>query len=407
MKKFLILFFLFFCGLSHGFSTNREQARNIVINFLKNKKMKISDISLAEVNSDVIIFNNGQNDGFVVVANNPKLNLILGYTEKGHYDTQDSPCNFNYWKNHWQNQLLHFKNTIKLNNNYIDTKKTILPLLKTKWDQYSPYNNLCPEMNGKICPTGCTVTAMAQIMKYYKYPNRCESLYGYVTNSNRIIMPTLQETEFKWDNMLDVYGKDAPEEYVNEISKLMLYCGYAVYADYDSSGTGASTMDAFIGFRQLFDYSVECKYIYQKDYDEEEWNNLIYNNLEQGFPVLYSGLDESGEGHAFICDGYDNEYFHINWGWGGKFDGYFILSLANPYTNSYEKVNDGFRKDQEAIINLMPNNWGKINTIRIPTDSMTEKKTVYSITGQFVGQYTSFSNLPKGIYLVNGKKIAN
>ena len=83
MKKFLILFFLFFCGLSHGFSTNREQARNIVINFLKNKKMKISDISLAEVNSDVIIFNNGQNDGFVVVANNPKLNLILGYTEKG------------------------------------------------------------------------------------------------------------------------------------------------------------------------------------------------------------------------------------------------------------------------------------------------------------------------------------
>lgn len=65
------------------------------------------------------------------------------------------------------------------------------------------------------------------------------------------------------------------------------------------------------------------------DYGIDEWEDLIYNEVAQGRPVLYAGTADIG-GHAFVCDGYDGQgRFHINWGWNGVANSYFSLSVLD------------------------------------------------------------------------------
>ena len=67
-------------------------------------------------------------------------------------------------------------------------------------------------------------------------------------------------------------------------------------------------------------------------YTYDNWIDLIYNELYQGRPVVYGG-EGTDVGHEFVCDGYmyeGGDLFHINWGWGGMSDGYFVLSVLNP-----------------------------------------------------------------------------
>lgn len=58
----------------------------------------------------------------------------------------------------------------------------IAPLCSTKWNQDAPYNIMCPTVNGTPCYTGCTATAMAQVMKYWNYPDTGEGIISYNVN---------------------------------------------------------------------------------------------------------------------------------------------------------------------------------------------------------------------------------
>ena len=64
-----------------------------------------------------------------------------------------------------------------------------------------------------------------------------------------------------------------------------------------------------------------------------------------------------GGGHSFICDGYDtDDYFHINWGWSGSSDGFFRLSVLQPWSQGIggSSTLDGFSFSQNAIIGIQP-----------------------------------------------------
>ena len=67
-------------------------------------------------------------------------------------------------------------------------------------------------------------------------------------------------------------------------------------------------------------------------YGTTEWMNIIKAELDAGRPVYYGGASDAGQGgHAFVCDGYDdNGYVHINWGWYGDSNGYFLVNRLNP-----------------------------------------------------------------------------
>ena len=84
--------------------------------------------------------------------------------------------------------------------------------------------------------------------------------------------------------------------------------------------------------REVFGYSAGARLLYKKDYRWNEWKELLRKELEENRPVLYSGFTSKEDGHTFVCDGYkDGEAFHINWGWGGSLDGYFLLTALDPY----------------------------------------------------------------------------
>ena len=83
-------------------------------------------------------------------------------------------------------------------------------------------------------------------------------------------------------------------------------------------------------------------------YEKKEWEDMLINNFNQGFPAFYAGHDNGTNGHAFVCDGYtDTRYFHFNWGWSGYYNGNFAIDAINPTGWVF---NDG----QNAIFDMIP-----------------------------------------------------
>ena len=206
------------------------------------------------------------------------------------------------------------------------------PLVMSHWDQGTPYNNYCPTKNGQRSVTGCVATALAQVLRYNRYPENGEGSLSKTYFGNTYTAD-YGETTYDFDNMLDdyYYGSYTSEQ-AEAVATLMLHCGLAVNMDYSPSGSGAYSDVAARGMRQYFGIeTAECHD--RSDYSTAEWKNLIFAELAGGHPMYYSGIDalSYNGGHAFVCDGYDeNGLLHINWGWSGDDDGYFNMDLLNP-----------------------------------------------------------------------------
>jgi hypothetical protein len=227
---------------------------------------------------------------------------------------------------------------------------TVDPLVTCRWDQREPYYNLCPEMNGERCLTGCTATAMAQVMYYWKYPESLPELPGYQVNW-KLTLPDLPATELRWDDMLDEYHSGRyTEAQADAVATLMRYCGQAAYMEYGPDASGASEMNALMAL-QLFGYNDEAELLSRNFYGRDQWIDMILEDLMASRPVLYYGYTESYTGHAFILDGYDGQMFHVNWGWGGSSDGYFALDALGTSLyefNYYQTMQHGIYPDPQG-----------------------------------------------------------
>ena len=102
---------------------------------------------------------------------------------------------------------------------------------------------------------------------------------------------------------------------------------------------------------KYFGYDKGARYVDRDEYTTSQWEELVYNEVAEGRPVLYSGATVRNEGHQFVCDGYDDGLFHINWGWGGMSDGYFRLSVLDPGTQGTGGATSGlnFSEGQQII----------------------------------------------------------
>ncbi|MDL2279004.1 C10 family peptidase, partial [Parabacteroides sp. OttesenSCG-928-G07] len=61
------------------------------------------------------------------------------------------------------------------------------------------------------------------------------------------------------------------------------------------------------------------------------------------------------EGHQFVIDGYDSDnYYHVNWGWGGRMNGNFLLTALDPEDQGTggSSGNLGYNYSQDAIIGI-------------------------------------------------------
>lgn len=290
------------------------------------------------------VFNAADNAGFVIISGDDRARKILGYSNKGSFDFDNMPPQLASLLEQYgrmletipasQQQDPSWKQT-----SIFSTSNTVAPLIKTKWDQNKPYNNLCPIEDGINCPTGCVATAMAQILYYYRWPE-----YGSGTAQGI----TMNGVRYDWDNMLLNYNtSDYSTNEANAIATLMRHCGAALKMEYSQYGSGAETRCApFVKYFGFDGNAHEIKRSRDNDFEEQ-----IRNELRNERPVLFGGQSSYGEAHAFVVDGFEaNDYFHINYGWGGSMDGYYYLNLQS--SDSQEATE--FLFDQSAYIGLQP-----------------------------------------------------
>ena len=310
---------------------------------------KTPQLVLANNSDELYVFNDKANGGYVVISGEERMPDVLAYSYDGLFDEDGMPCNMQAWLDNYAEQVKYLRTHPEANmkKKSLAERRNIGPLLTCWFHQGTPYNNNCPEVDGKRCVTGCVATAMAQIMYYWQWPKQTTNVIpGYTTYELKIDMPDIPVTTIDWDNMLgQYYGNNYTEEQADAISTLMLLCGTSAKIEYRSDGSGASTNDAAYAFRHYFGYDDLLEEFYRHAYDSEIWEQMIYDELNDGRPVLYSGCYEDGYGHAFVVDGYENNFFHVNWGWGGAV-AYVLMTDAEGW--------EGFFHHQDAIVGIQP-----------------------------------------------------
>ena len=308
---------------------------------------------------NIYIYNIGVDNGYVVVSGDDRTENILGYVDQGTFEYDKMPENMMVWLKNYEKCLdnLDFQKYQPRLASYHPTT-VIEPMITTKWGQRVPYNSRCPKVYGIVTPTGCTATALAQVMRYHAFPtDSCQSIPEYTTSSSKINMPELAPTKFDWENMPDEITSDSPQEYIDAIAELMLYCGQAHNMNYMSSGSGAYSYLIPERLPMYFGYANTMHYVYRKSYTEQEWDSLLIKELVNNRPIIYTAYNNIELGHTFICDGYDgNGMYHINWGWNGVGNGYFRISEA---FSTDENLSDHVKNyhlsiNQTAILGLKP-----------------------------------------------------
>ena len=308
----------------------------------------------------VYVFNNPGRSGYMLLAADDVAYPLLAYADSGSFDPDSIPESMQWWLDEYSRQIdwavAHGARTAQQKTTADRTP--VAPMLSTCWDQDEPFNNQCPLSGGLRTYTGCVATAMAQVMKYWNYPERGTGTITYTPASlGKKYTLNLENRAFEWDKMRDTYlpGRYSDEE-ADAVAYLMKACGYAVKMDYGLESSGALAMNIREGMVKYFGYDANAYYTMRMYYSPSEWEELIYTNLAETGPVIYGGLSQLGGGHSFVCDGYDGEgFFHFNWGWTGISNGYFSLDAISPDAlGSGGGSGGGYNFSQDAVLGIQP-----------------------------------------------------
>lgn len=322
--------------------------------------------------SGYYVFNVGQQQGFVIVGGDDRMVEILGYSDRGEFNSDAIPDGLSYLLDGYARQLswadAQAHNVQSVAVRRAAARQSISPLIMTQWNQNTPYNNLCPEVNyskdgkqysGKTA-TGCVATAMAQVMYYHQYPTAATSAVpGYSARNGYSTQAALDPTTFDWNSMTKTYTTSTTGAAADAIAELMQYCGWALQMNYNLPSVGGSSafnVNIVDALRYYFGYDATVTYAQRQHYTYQQWIDLIYTELAARRPVVLGG-QSAGGGHSFVCDGYDTgDYFHINWGWSGSSDGYYRLSALNPWEQGIggSSTLDGFSFTQDAVVGIRP-----------------------------------------------------
>ena len=244
------------------------------------------------------------------------------------------------------------------------SETTVDSLLHTLWDQTEPFRSLCPEKDGRLLPNGCVSTAFAQVMRYHKWPVHPTGVTpAYTTDSWKIEVPAndLTERTYNWDDMPLDYSGGYTEEQGQAVAQLCYDVSTATKMNFNFDTSGGSATDVTNGayaMRKYFGYSKDLYVDYPDHYTEAEWAAKLKNEINLGRPIPYGGKISGGTGgHCFVVDGYNAEgLFHVNWGWGGSSNGYFLITKLDPDVQGIGGSSSGgrFTFEQIAVFNLIP-----------------------------------------------------
>lgn len=356
-------------GTSRAETITEGQARNIAQRFMTSHRMASTGLKLSQKGHSLnassagesaayYVFNGGHaRGGYVIIAGDDRAPAVLAYSDHGTFDAQDVPEAMQQLLDSYAEQIEALSRG-DIASQLQSSGPAISPLLTSTWSQNSPYNVLLPFVNGKRAVVGCAATAMAQVMYYWKWPARpTTAIPAYTTESQHIYMPELPPVDFNWEAMQDSYqSSDTLSEAGLAAATLSLYCAQSLGMDFKDGSSGATTTRAPLFLSSYFGYKASAHTLWRFNYTTQEWSDIIYQELAAQRPVIYTGSKKSG-GHAFICDGYDGEgLFHINWGWNGQSNGYFLLNVLNADMQGTGSANGvyGYIYNQSAIVGIEP-----------------------------------------------------
>ncbi|MDE6269998.1 MAG: C10 family peptidase [Muribaculaceae bacterium] len=300
--------------------------------------------------------------GYLVLPNDDAAPALLGYSDGSAFDAEHNP-NLAYWLESLSAEIDYLTAGQQSAPAKIDrpARAAIAPMVATRWNQESPYNDDCPTVNGTRCVTGCVATAMAQVLKYHNHPAQGTGQESYPWKYRLQGVEYEQKlsfdygaTTFNWDAMTNQYDASSTEESKAAVAELMYACGVGVHMGYGTGASSASSMSIPSAIINHFGYDKAAWVASRDAYGLDEWEEMIYNELKENRPVLYGGQG-SGGGHEFVCDGYSRDgFFHFNWGWGGMSDGYFLLSALNPGNLGTGGGAGGYNFQQDAVMGVQP-----------------------------------------------------
>ena len=362
MKKYLLslLAVVLGIGMAQANPVSVSQAKYVGQKFVQanfDVSRQSAELSLVYTGSTTrgeacyYIFNVG-NEGFVIVSADDNFRPLIGYSEESSFDADNIPPAFAFYLNsvaknrsrqhnvadptvpaEWQ-MVMQSGNLISHNGG-----RAVSYLCQTKWNQSpAPYNSMCPydansPLSGYHAYVGCVATAMSQIMKYWNYPTQGQGSHSYISMKYGTQSANFGNTTYDWANMLNTYPSGYTAEQGNAVATLCYHCGVSVDMDYGGDaeeGSGSNSQRVPGAIYNYFRYTNNAT-LTQQYSNLQNWKNKLKESFDMGWPVYYAGIEPgAGYGHAFICDGYnDNDMFHFNWGWGGNSDGMFLVDAID------------------------------------------------------------------------------
>lgn len=314
--------------------------------------------------------------GFVIVSGDDVAYPILGYSNDRAADALYMPSNVKAWLEGYaadiqsaldngMQQSDEVKRAWANLETYSNAAVIVSPLILTRWNQDPYYNDLCPMDNSRNERTvvGCVATAMAQVLRYWKYPITGNGSHSY-THTHGVQSANFANTTYDWASMPVELTATSSDIEKAAVAQLMYHCGVSVEMDYGVASTGGSgaftissksnsTHCAEYALREYWGYKPTLQGLQKSNYSDKDWKTMLKNDLKAGRPIIYSGYGDGG--HCFVCDGYnEDEYFHFNWGWGGLYDGFFLLNALAPGTGGTGSGGGTYNNDQQAIFGLEP-----------------------------------------------------
>ena len=411
LKKLLCFCALLCAMFAYGTPVEPSAAKQVACNFWSVNAGKTIPVDLVNVTDqfgfqEFYIFVHPQGKGYVIVAADDCVQPIIGYSLNSSF-VSPLPAHVQAQLQGYEEEIAYYKSAgfratgeiVELwqsmrNGSYTPRNTTsVSPMLTTTWDQSPYYNNLCPDSAGVHAVTGCAATATAQVMKFWNWPVTGTGSHTYTDDNEGsynfgTLTANFGATTYQWSLMPNALNSSSSAAQINAVATLMFHIGVAIEMDYGVGSSGAyinsygysSLACSENALKDYFDYKNTLYSVYKDNTTDAVWVSILTAEMDAGRPVLERGSGSGG--HAFVVDGYDNNgLFHINWGWGSAYDGYFAHNALNPGgggtgSSSTHSYND----NQALVIGIEPNGMLHTNTnsLTLPQEGGTASFIVSS-----------------------------
>lgn len=357
MKRLLHIQFLLVLLLALGYSPlqakriTQWQAQQQAYSFWgkqmpQKAKAKSRTATTASPSDAYYVFNNDAG-GFVIIAGDDAVTPVLGYTSTGSFDAENLPDGLKDLLKSYERQIAALGSSYQANQTATRAAFTGEKLLKTaEWNQMAPFNKYTP--NNYV--TGCVATAGAIVMKYHGSPAKGTGSHSYTWNG-KTVSASFEHT-YDWASMPVKYDGTNDAAF-DGVARLMADLGVAVEMQYNKDGSGAYIGNLVTALQKYYGYSKLSHLMAIEDVGAEAWNGRLREEIDANRPVLYAASDPAGGGHAFVIDGYKDESFSVNWGWGGYCDGFYQIGALNP-ESAGKPMGDKYNVGQSAVFGMEP-----------------------------------------------------